>query len=168
LRLSESQFRNIIRDTILVSLDLLILDSNGQILLGKRKNAPAKGYFFVPGGRIFKGESPQVALTRIAQTELGLQISPLDATLHGIYRHSYDENCFGAPEVGGTEYLVIACRLRLAGTPQLVFDQQHEEMRFFSIEDTLRNPEVHEYTKAYFQPDPPNAFLKYGFPAHNI
>ena len=57
----------IIDATPLISIDLIILNSNDEILLGKRNNRPAKGYWFVPGGRIRKNETLKQALSRIAK-----------------------------------------------------------------------------------------------------
>ena len=42
----------IINATPLVAVDLIIENRNKEILLGKRVNRPAQGYWFVPGGRI--------------------------------------------------------------------------------------------------------------------
>ena len=47
--LSRNQFSNIVRKTPLIAIDLCILRDR-KILLGKRLNAPAKDFYFVPGG----------------------------------------------------------------------------------------------------------------------
>jgi hypothetical protein len=39
----------------LVSFDLIIRDPDGRALLRLRTNDPAKGFYFVPGGRILEG-----------------------------------------------------------------------------------------------------------------
>ena len=159
MKLEPEQFKSLLRNGILVSLELLVLNGRGEVLLGRRKNAPAKGYLFVPGGRIYKGETPQAALKRIAHAETGLDLQPEDAAFHGIYQHVYPENCFAEPELGGTEYLAIACLFRLPGEPAVKHDSQHEELRFVAVETMLSAPDVHEYTKSYFQQQPSNAFV---------
>jgi len=40
----------------LVSIDLIIRNARDEVLLGLRSNEPAKGFYFVPGGMIRKGE----------------------------------------------------------------------------------------------------------------
>ena len=55
----------------LVSIDLILKDRQGQVLLGKRANRPARGYWFVPGGRIRKNEKIADAISRISRSELG-------------------------------------------------------------------------------------------------
>jgi colanic acid biosynthesis protein WcaH len=54
-------FKTIIKNAPLISIDQIVSNQVGQILLGKRNNRPAQGYWFVPRGRIRKGESMSVA-----------------------------------------------------------------------------------------------------------
>ena len=70
--LNKDQFINVVRDTTLISIDLCIKNKS-SVLLGRRKNAPAKGSFFVPGGRIRKNEKINEALERILLDETGLK-----------------------------------------------------------------------------------------------
>ena len=53
--LSKTDFSFIVKNTPLISIDFCILKGK-KILLGKRLNSPAKDFYFVPGGRIRKGE----------------------------------------------------------------------------------------------------------------
>ena len=64
---SDKEFLNIIDKTPLVSIDLIIENPQGKILLGKRCNKPAQGYWFVPGGRIQKNETLEQAIRRISK-----------------------------------------------------------------------------------------------------
>jgi colanic acid biosynthesis protein WcaH len=43
-------FKTVIASTPLISIDLIVRNNQQQILLGKRLNKPAQGYWFVPGG----------------------------------------------------------------------------------------------------------------------
>jgi colanic acid biosynthesis protein WcaH len=58
MRLPIDRFRNVVRDSVLVSLDLLIVNDKAEVLVGRRQNPPAKDWLFVPGGRVYK-EEPQ-------------------------------------------------------------------------------------------------------------
>jgi colanic acid biosynthesis protein WcaH len=62
--LSEKQFYDIIKLTPLIAIDLLT-SYKKKILLGRRLNQPAKGYYFIPGGIIFKGKTLEKACYRI-------------------------------------------------------------------------------------------------------
>ena len=54
-------FKTVIKSTPLISLDLIVKNSEDKILLGKRLNRPAKNYCFVPGSRVLKDESLIIA-----------------------------------------------------------------------------------------------------------
>ncbi|HVL76288.1 MAG TPA: NUDIX domain-containing protein, partial [Noviherbaspirillum sp.] len=59
-------FGRIVAATPLVSIDLVLTNERGQVLLGYRSNRPAQHCWFVPGGRIRKDESLEEAWGRIA------------------------------------------------------------------------------------------------------
>ncbi|EAP2228466.1 GDP-mannose mannosyl hydrolase, partial [Salmonella enterica] len=67
----SDKFREVIKLTPLVSIDILIENENGEYLFGLRNNRPAKNQFFVPGGRIRKSEFIENAFKRISFAELG-------------------------------------------------------------------------------------------------
>jgi colanic acid biosynthesis protein WcaH len=72
MKLSSIDFKTIVKSTPLVSIDLIVRDSEGNGLLGKRTNRPAQGFCFVPDGRVLKDESFDYAFKRLIQEELGL------------------------------------------------------------------------------------------------
>ena len=51
----DDGWRTIGRNVPVVSVDLLVLTDDG-VVLAKRTNEPAKGEWFVPGGRVRKGD----------------------------------------------------------------------------------------------------------------
>lgn len=145
--LDNSTFSTVIASTPLVSIDIIVQNSMGQILLGERKNRPAQGYWFVPGGRILKNESLAAAFARLTLAELGSEFAITDAAMQGPYDHFYTDSVFG--DAPSTHYVAIAYRLlvsQLAALPQ----QQHSAYRWFSIAELLASPLVHQHTKAYF------------------
>jgi colanic acid biosynthesis protein WcaH len=176
--LDDETFLAVLEAAPLVSIDLIVTDARGRLLVGKRINDPAKGFFFVPGGRIRKDETLEEALRRIANGELetreadwnvanvaGLEWS--SANIVEVVTHHYDGNVFGKPGVS-THYVVIAYRLDVAGidlthlttdSAQRSDDRQDAERRqhseylwiaaFDLAEDCLRR-QVHPNTLAYF------------------
>lgn len=50
-----------------------VVVSDGAFLLGKRTNHPKKGEWWIPGGRVFKNESLEKAITRKLKEELGVK-----------------------------------------------------------------------------------------------
>ena len=71
MRLDRATFLEVVRNTPLVSVDLIVRDSRGRVLLGLRNNAPARHSWFTPGGRICKNERIVDAVGRVALEELG-------------------------------------------------------------------------------------------------
>jgi colanic acid biosynthesis protein WcaH len=147
--LDKKEFSAVIENTPLVSIDLVIKNTHGQTLLGKRLNKPAKGYWFVPGGRILKNESLEEAFKRLTLEELGESFSIKKACLLGPYDHFYPESVF-KDEVS-THYIAIAYILIIdKELAHLPIDVQHAKYQWFDINELLNNEDVHLHTKWYF------------------
>ena len=145
--MNNEQFLRIVEATPLVSIDLVIRNESGEVLLGQRLNRPAKGSWFVPGGRIRKNERVKEALARISQRELGIVIA--DVKLIGVFDHLYEDNFLGAPGVN-THYVVIGFAAQLPRNASVTPDDQHSELRWWRVDELLPHPEVHQNTKTYF------------------
>ena len=96
MRLDKEIFRCVVKNTPLISIDFIIKKEN-KILLGKRINPPAKGYYFTIGGRIFKNETIENAKKRILKEELNLSLTPYPLSLNfiGTFEHFYEDSIFG-------------------------------------------------------------------------
>jgi colanic acid biosynthesis protein WcaH len=150
-QLPRDTFATIVANAPLVSIDLLVTDERGRLLVGRRVNEPARGTWFVPGGRIAKQDSDlSTALSGIVAEELG---APNDLRwqperLAGAYAHRYPTNAIGLPGVE-TLYVVLGYRL-LPGDVELDearFSDQHDAYRWLDPGDDLTD--VHPNTRAY-------------------
>ncbi|KAK47631.1 GDP-mannose mannosyl hydrolase [Caballeronia jiangsuensis] len=149
--LSNADFLTVVRLTPLVAIDLIVTDGNRRILLGHRRNRPAQGTWFVPGGRITKNETLDAAFRRIVHNELGVASAQRSASrLFGVYEHLYDDNFAGAGDIG-THYIVLAYTMTLSGKVPIGRFDQHSDYRWLLPDDLLALDDVHEYTKAYFR-----------------
>ncbi len=146
-RLPKDDFLTVIKLAPLVSVDLVLKNSAGDILMGKRVNEPARGTLFVPGGVIRKGETVASALTRIAEDELGTPLSITEGRLMGVFDHHYDANFAEAPGVT-TCYVVIAYEFQLAPEELQLPDDQHSSWEWVAPSN-LEN--VHPNSAAYFE-----------------
>ena len=149
--LPAETFRTVVAATPLVSLDLVVQRTSGEILLGERLNRSARGYWFVPGGRIRKSEHLDDAFRRLTHDELGQVFERVDAQLLGVYEHFYFDSVFGAPPAyPDTHCIVLAYRLGLrsgqALTPPI---DQHARYGWWSLELANASAEVPENTRAY-------------------
>jgi colanic acid biosynthesis protein WcaH len=66
--LDDQIFKTVVDSAPLVSIDILLKKDN-KVLLGRRVNKPAQGYFFSTGGRVEKNETINNAMIRIAKNE---------------------------------------------------------------------------------------------------
>ena len=90
--LDDTTFKTIIDSVPLISIDIL-LKKDGKVLLGKRVNKPAQGYFFSTGGRINKNESIDNAMARIALNELNIELKFVPKFI-GVFEHFYDDSIY--------------------------------------------------------------------------
>lgn len=148
--ISPEVFRLIVRHTPLVSIDLVMEDEGGHVLVGLRNNEPARGTWFVPGGIIRKNEQIGDAFRRILKAETGRVADIADAQFLGVYQHFYDTNRFLEPGYG-THYVVQGYKLKLGKRPEIALDDQHSTIRWMTSAEILSSPDVHDNTKAYFR-----------------
>ena len=153
--LPKDEFAKVIKTTPLVSIDLCILKGR-EILLGKRINAPAKDFFFVPGGRICKSEFMKTAFERILKTELGFALKKDHYKFVknlGCYEHIYKDNFLGNDDFS-THYIVIAY---LISYEYLLKDfsekksEQHSDYSWLNIDELNSSSlKIHPNTLEYF------------------
>lgn len=135
----DDDWRTIVANTPIVSVDLLVRHEDG-LLFGKRRNEPLQGEWFLPGGRVHKGETREEAVGRVAREELGLEVRIVESL--GAFEHIYETADVEVED--GKHYLangyvvdVVAGELRT--------DDQHEDLRAF---ETPPEP-IHEYLENY-------------------
>ncbi|MBL8383590.1 MAG: NUDIX domain-containing protein [Burkholderiales bacterium] len=150
--LPRARFLEIVRHTPLVSVDLVLVRGGAELLLGLRANRPAQGTWFVPGGRVAKGETLAAAVRRVARRELGLDGGAAGASAArflGVYEHFYPDNF--ADEAGtSTHYVVVAHRIDVpAGFAVAAADAQHEDVRWWPLAQAASSPAVHENSRVY-------------------
>jgi len=156
--LNNEEFANLIKNAPLVSIDLIVRNMKGEILLGLRKNRPARNYWFVPGGRILKNEPLQQAFQRIANAELSLNLKPNDAVFLGVFEHFFDDNKLEIEGVG-THYVALSYKIQFSQPLDLSENEQHHSFKWFSINELLNDGKVHENIKEiirtnhFFVPD---------------
>lgn len=147
--LTDEIFKSVIQHTPLISIDLIVRNEQDEVLLGKRVNAPAKGYWFVPGGRVRKNETLDDAFVRLVREELGIEsgITRADAKFLGIFEHFYDDSVF--EENIKTHYIVLAYIIdRVKSIDSLIFMSQHEEKKWRMPKDL---GSVNSYVMQYFK-----------------
>lgn len=146
MKLKDDVFSTIILNTPLIAIDLIV-KKDDKILLGKRVNEPAKGFWFTPGGRVRKDERLSDAFARITKAEIGREVSIADSKFIGYYEHLYDNNVYNNKY--STHYVVLAHEIIIDF--EVLMDSQHEEFIWMTEKEIIDNESVHFYTKNYFR-----------------
>ncbi len=153
--LSQAEFENLVSKMPLLSIDICILKKR-SILLGKRKNSPAKDFYFVPGGRIRKDEDIEKALNRILINEIGYKFNEQkinNKKFLGVFEHFYNDNFMGNSKFG-THYVVLAFLLRYEDIEKVVnieaAHDQHSEYIWIELDKEVSSTlKIHRYTLDY-------------------
>ncbi len=141
-------FKTIVEYTPLISIDFIVKNDKEEILLGKRLNAPAKGYYFTLGGRIYKNETMQNAMRRIAKEEIGIELDIVKSQFIGVFEHFYDDSF--ADEAISTHYVNHGYSITVGDLDNLP-KAQHTTYEWFGIDALIQSSEVHPYVKDYFK-----------------
>lgn len=149
--LDSNTFETIVAHTPLVSIDLIVRNQFGQVLLGQRLNRPAAGFWFVPGGRILKQESLADAFARLTLAELGTALLIEQARFIGLFEHFYNDSVFD--ERISTHYVVNAFETVLPDNSAHFPVLQHSAYRWLSESELLADTQVHLHSKWYFDSD---------------
>jgi colanic acid biosynthesis protein WcaH len=139
----------------LVSVDLCIIDPEGRLLVGLRRNRPAQGYWFTPGAQIRRNEAIWNALQRLGQEELGLPAEIVRrAALMGAWDHFYADSAFDGAV--STHYVNLPSWIQLTAqeASELASGlherrEQHDAWRWLSASDGDLDGRLHPYARAY-------------------
>ncbi|MBW8000784.1 MAG: GDP-mannose mannosyl hydrolase [Planctomycetes bacterium] len=149
-QLSPADFAEVVKRTPLVSIDLIVLNGNDEVLLGFRSNEPAADSWFVPGGRIAKDERISQAFGRITENELGVALKCEDAQFAGVFEHLYPTN-FTRKGNFGTHYVVLAYKIKIDEDILNLPTDQHSQYKWVSGEAAKNEKNIHPNTMAYFE-----------------
>jgi len=145
--LNLENFKQVVEHAPLFAIDLVVVNDKNQILVGERFNAPAKGAWFVPGGRVYKNESLEEAFKRISKAELGCEVERHQAWLLGLYDHFYDDSFFG--DDVSTHYINATHVIRLTNQQLNLPTDQHSHYQWIAIDSLNVNNDVHQYSKIF-------------------
>jgi len=149
MKLDRPALIEVVKNTPLVSIDLIVRNTQNEVLLGLRNNEPARNYWFVPGSRICKNEHMTQAFRRLSREELGVELTIQDAQFLGVFEHFYQENFAQKPGID-THYVVLAYEVKLYKPLHNLPKDQHSHSQWWPVDNLLQAQDVHPYTKAYF------------------
>lgn len=147
--LSDEVFKIIIENTPLFSIDVIVINDKGEILTGLRKNPPAKDYWFLPGGRVRKGETLNDAFSRITHDELGVSLDYSDALFLGVYDHIWDDSIYG--ESLSTHYIncPMLIEKKITDFDLSLDESQHRSSKWTKFEEFEDDLTIHPLSKLF-------------------
>ena len=152
--LPQPEFESALRALPLVSVDWVLTNPAGELLVGQRLNAPARDTWFTPGGRVRKGECLAQALLRTAQQELGLIAATAQGlcargVLMGAWDHLYTDSAFSPTEP--THYVNLphfaACSAADVQALRLPVGEQHARWQWLPLAQAAQ--QVHPHVRPY-------------------
>lgn len=128
-RIEAKLYRKILEVMPIPCVDIVIVNGK-KFLLVKRKNNPAKGKWFIPGGRVFKGETLHQAIRRKIKEETGLKNFRIGKLL-AVKDFFSTKSAFG-PSTHTIDSIFI---VHASSEQKLKADSQSSDMMWFSRVD---------------------------------
>jgi colanic acid biosynthesis protein WcaH len=89
----KKDYTKILASVPVPTVDILVIRDK-KCLLVRRQNRPLKGHWWLPGGRVMRGETLLDAVSRKLSEELGI-IEFQNGEYVGVYEDQYRDNDFG-------------------------------------------------------------------------
>jgi len=151
-KISHKEWEACVKSMPIFGIDLIIVLEEERVLMGKRLNKPAKGKFFVPGGRVYKDESRAEAFSRIINMETGLDYDLKRTESLGLYEHFYKIK-MNEIDIYPTHYIIEARLINLTEADKklnIKNDDQHSSLRWINIFNDI-STEIHTYSLDYIK-----------------
>ena len=143
-RIPEQTFATCLNNIPQPCVDLVV-EYEGGILLARRQNDPAKGEWFWPGSRLYKGEHLDDAAARVTRDELGLE--PVTVERLGISEHFWERSA--VPDVDERHTIPVVYRVVPEAGQTITLDSQHDDYRVVTALPADANRYVTEYFERF-------------------
>jgi colanic acid biosynthesis protein WcaH len=123
----------------------LVVEYDGGVLLTRRQKEPAKGEWFWPGSRLYKGEQLDDGARRVAKEELGLETARIERL--GVSEHFWEASAVDGVETRHTVPVIYHLTPEVGAT--ITLDEQHDEYRVVMAPPADANEYVTEYFERF-------------------
>jgi colanic acid biosynthesis protein WcaH len=127
MKLAPDEYRKILSTVPIVCVDCLVINGKGEYLLVKRKNEPLKGEYWVPGGRLHKGERLADAVHRKMREEIGVEVEIVRSL--GFFEEFFEHT---AEDANGGAHSISFLYLVRPKTSDIRLDDQSSEWGWFN------------------------------------
>ena len=138
--LESTLYQNIHNSLPIVCVDIVLKTVDGNFLLVKRKEEPAKDKWWLIGGRVFKNESLASAARRKVKEESGLDVKIIGKIVES-YELMFKEDPFGH---GNGTHTICTCFSGLVNDLNVLkLNNYHSDYKVFKY----YNNQWHDYLK---------------------
>jgi len=106
----DATYATILDTVVKATTDIFLCDEAGKVFLGKRLAQPHNDWWLM-GGRMIPGETPQIAAVRILSREVGLRLDPVTAAARfrtvGTYTFVWDSRAQEPTNHGTADVSII-------------------------------------------------------------
>ena len=132
--IEDSLYKEILENTVIAPVDIIFLNEKNEILLGKRTNKPLQGAWYFPWWRIHKWETLKQCAVRKALEETWINIIVPQLRLLGAYDDIFPDSAIEGISTHCVASMFVY-RLSVDEISIIKTDAQHDEMRFFTLDD---------------------------------
>jgi len=131
--LPSELYGQLVRETVVCCIDILLVRKGGEFLLVERGSEPAKGHWWLPGGRLLKGETFFDAAIRKARQETGLtKVKPIQVL--GVWNTFFPRSSWDNTTSSGTQTVNPIVLVELQEESNIKLDEQSENFRWTDLD----------------------------------
>lgn len=138
----EDEYKIILKNSIIETIDLIVMDDKNEILLWLRKNNPLKGVYYIPWWRRWKWETINDSIKRKWKEEIWLSIDLNKLSFLWIYDDIYSDSMFDwiGSHCSSITYLykINDDEIKLIRMDS----KQHSDYKFFNIDNDELHPDI--------------------------
>lgn len=139
--IKDNLYKEIVKNTIIQTIDIVFLNENNQILLWLRKNPPLKWLYYLPGWRRYKNEKISDSAIRKSKEELWIDINIEKLIYLWVYDEIYKDSIYKDIWTHCSS-LTYVYKLDKIEQSNIKIDSQHSEFKFFEVYDENLQPMI--------------------------
>lgn len=146
-------YGQMVRDCIICCVDCVVIRANPfkknalECLLVERSDEPAKGLWWLPGGRIFKGETFFAAALRKTKDETGVE--GCASQVLGVCNTFFPRSSWDIENEKGTQTVNVVVLVELKEGSQIILDNTSERYRWLPLDGEAEDED--KYVKKQLQ-----------------
>lgn len=152
--ISEGAWKEVVPKKPLVCVEFVPISPDRKVLLGWRKEEPAKGTLYTIGGGIIAGETFEEAASRVAKRELGIDVYPNRIECAGYVSQVWATSPIGKHGCHGITW-VMYCNITQQEMDDIkIVDNSHSKLEWvdpFVVLEDVDDKKYHPILKKYLR-----------------